>query len=140
MQLNATNPAATFASARAAVYAPDMEHATLWIKIDLGGRGQIGPGKIALLRRVRDDRSIAAAARAMGMSYRRAWLLIDQMNEACGRPVVRTRIGGHERGGAVLTEFGGRLIERYDAIVARARRSTASELDALIREVHQPSS
>lgn len=103
----------------------------LWIKVDLGARGQIGPGKIALLRAIREHRSIAAAARAMGMSYRRAWLLVDEIGRTLGRPVVDTHVGGARRGGAVLTDPGDRLIACYDRLLAHAQDGSAAALDAL---------
>jgi molybdate transport system regulatory protein len=99
--------------------------ATLWIKLDLGDAGQIGPGKIALLKAIGRERSIAAAARAMGMSYRRAWLLVNELNRAFDEPVVATHVGGRRRGGAELTPGGTALIARYEEIAAAAEAATA---------------
>lgn len=107
----------------------------LWVKIDLGNARQVGPGKIALLRLVGERRSIAAAAREMKMSYRRAWLLIDELNTIFGQPVVITHVGGKSFGGAELTPFGLRLIERFDAIIRRAAEAAREELAALAAEV-----
>lgn len=107
------------------------ESPRLWIKVDLGARGQIGPGKIALLKAIREHRSIAGAARAMGMSYRRAWLLVDEMGRTLGRPVVDTHVGGAGRGGAVLTEAGDRLIACYDRLLAHAQDGSAGALGQL---------
>jgi molybdate transport system regulatory protein len=103
----------------------------LWIKLIVPGRGQIGPGKVELLRRVERERSISAAARSMNMSYRRAWLLIDDLNRIFDAPVVETHVGGSGRGGASLTPFGTKLIRRYEEIVARSHRDCA----ALLREL-----
>jgi molybdate transport system regulatory protein len=103
----------------------------LWIKIYFAGRGQIGPGKIRLLQGIVEQRSISAAARATGMSYRRAWLLIDQMNKTFGAPVVRTHTGGNTRGGAELTPLGGEIVARYLELLAEAQAQGAGKLDEL---------
>jgi molybdate transport system regulatory protein len=107
----------------------------LWVKIDLGNARQVGPGKIALLRLVGERRSIAAAAREMKMSYRRAWLLIDELNTIFGQPVLVTHVGGRSFGGAELTPFGLRLIERFEAITRRTEEAAREELAALAAEV-----
>ncbi|HUS53497.1 MAG TPA: LysR family transcriptional regulator [Thermohalobaculum sp.] len=103
----------------------------LWIKIDFAGRGQIGPGKIRLLRGIAEHRSIAAAARAMEMSYRRAWLLVDQMNKTFGQPVVETHTGGSARGGAELTSLGAEIVGRYLELLAQAQAGSVEKLEAL---------
>jgi len=108
----------------------------LWIKIYFGDRGQIGPGKIRLLQGVAGQRSITAAARATGMSYRRAWLLIDQMNKTFRAPVVQTHTGGNTRGGAQLTPLGEEIVARYLELSAQAQAQSEGklgELAALIR-------
>ena len=107
----------------------------LWVKIDLGNARQVGPGKIALLRLVGERHSIAAAARDMKMSYRRAWLLIDELNTMFGQPVLTTHIGGKSFGGAELTPFGTRLIELFEAINRRTEEATREELAALAAEL-----
>ncbi len=104
----------------------------LWIKIDLGARGQIGPGKIGLLKAIVAEGSISAAARAMGMSYRRAWLLIDAINKTCGEPVVDTRIGGPDRGGASLTPLGEELVVLFEEVQAQAQQAAAQRLETLL--------
>lgn len=103
----------------------------LWIRLTLPGIGQIGPGKIELLRKIREHRSISAAAREMNMSYRRAWLLVDDLNAVFRRPVVEKWMGGKSRGGAKLTQTGERLVEGYDAVVARADSANRALLDEL---------
>jgi molybdate transport system regulatory protein len=103
----------------------------LWIKIDFAGRGQIGPGKVRLLRGIAEHRSIAAAARAMKMSYRRAWLLVDQMNKTFGRPVVATRTGGSARGGAELTPLGEEIVARYLDLLKQAQLGGTDKLQGL---------
>ena len=87
--------------------------AKLTLRIDFETADAIGPGKIRLLEQVRDTGSISAAGRAMDMSYRRAWLLIDRLNNAFREPVVTTKLGGKAGGGAVLTPFGEELITNY---------------------------
>ena len=108
----------------------------LWIKVYFGDRGQIGPGKIRLLRGIDVHRSISAAARAMGMSYRRAWVLVDQMNQTFGQPVVVTHTGGSARGGAELTALGCEIVARYTTLMEQAEAVSADkllELAALIQ-------
>ena len=105
----------------------------LWVKLILPGIGQIGPGKIELLRRISEQQSIAAAARAMGMSYRRAWLLVDEMNKMLTSPVVAKWQGGSSRGGASLTALGEKLVRSYDAMVAASTKANRSLLDELGR-------
>jgi molybdate transport system regulatory protein len=105
----------------------------LWVKIVLPGRGQVGPGKIALLRTMRDTGSISAAARALELSYKKAWQLVDEMNGMFKSPVVETRMGGSEHGGAQLTALGERLIEIYEQASETANGASAHLLDELRR-------
>lgn len=104
----------------------------LWIKLDFGEGAQIGPGKIALLEAVGREKSISAAARAIGMSYRRAWVLIDQVNQVTGQPVVETRMGGRRGGGAVLTEAGYRLVDDFRRLQDNAEARLQEDLDRLV--------
>jgi molybdate transport system regulatory protein len=105
--------------------------ATLSIRIDFSATGRLGPGKIELLERVAELGSISAAGRAMRMSYRRAWRLIDELNHAFGRPLVEAQIGGKNGGGAALTAFGRELVAHYRAIEVKAERAAAMHLQAL---------
>jgi len=105
--------------------------AKVTIRIDLSDRGAIGPGKIRLLELVGESGSISAAGRAMNMSYRRAWLLIDGLNQCFRTPVVETQLGGNRGGGAVLTQLGHDVIARYRAIERAAMKAGAAELAAL---------
>ena len=100
-------------------------------RIYIGDDIAIGPGKIDLLRQVGETHSIAAAARALGVPYKRAWLLIDSLNQGFGRPVVETATGGKGGGGASLTTLGQQLIKRYDALEASLNASAGQELQAL---------
>jgi molybdate transport system regulatory protein len=109
--------------------------ATLSIRIDFGPEHRIGPGKIQLLEQVAALGSIAAGGRALGMSYRRAWELIDELNGIFGRPVVTPKSGGKQGGGAVLTPLGLTLIARYRAIERAAADAAAAQMDALNGEL-----
>lgn len=77
---------------------------------------KLGPGKVALLEEIGRRGSISGAARAMGMAYRHAWEMIDDLNGCFAQPVVRVAIGGRTGGGAELTPWGRELIERFRAI------------------------
>ncbi len=103
----------------------------LFLRIDLGGSRLLGPGKVRLLELIDRQGSITAAGRAMGMSYRRAWLLVAELNELFRQPVVDTRHGGRSGGGAAVTPFGHEVIRRYRAIMAEAHAAAAEHLDAL---------
>jgi molybdate transport system regulatory protein len=109
------------------------DKAALWVKLTLPGVGQIGPGKIDLLRKIGEQQSISAAARAMDMSYRRAWLLIDELNKLFDQPVVAKWQGGKSKGGASLTKFGETLVANYDQLVVRANEANRELLAELGR-------
>jgi molybdate transport system regulatory protein len=96
---------------------------------------RLGPGKIELLELVDRHGSISEAARAMDMSYRRAWLLIAELNQGFRHPVVAAQTGGKGGGHAGLTDFGRELIRRYHAIESDARAAVAGHLDALAAEL-----
>jgi len=102
-------------------------------RIQFGPELAIGPGKIDLLRAVAATRSISAAARSLGLTYKRAWLLIDTLNGGFGRPVVETATGGRGGGGAFLTPLGEQLVARYDTLEARLNAAAREELKALSR-------
>jgi molybdate transport system regulatory protein len=110
-------------------------NAELWVKLTLPGIGQVGPGKIKLLRKIQEHQSIAAAARAMDMSYRRAWLLVDELNKLFAQPVVAKWQGGRSKGGASLTKFGEQLVERYDVLVERSNDVNRELLAEIARAV-----
>ena len=105
--------------------------ARLFLRVDLGGNRLLGPGKVRLLEVIGERGSISAAGRTMGMSYRRAWLLVDEINRSFHEPAVRTRPGGRSGGGAELTKVGREIIARYRAIERDAVRATADHLTAL---------
>jgi molybdate transport system regulatory protein len=105
--------------------------ATLSLRIDLAGGERFGPGKRQLLKLIDDLGSISAAGRAMGMSYRRAWLLIEEVNASFGTPLVEKAPGGTGGGGAVLTPAGHRVLQCLDEIDAAVSRSAAKALAQL---------
>jgi molybdate transport system regulatory protein len=104
---------------------------SLILRIYLDAQEHIGHGKIELLENIRSCGSISAAGRAMNMSYRHAWDLVDQMNRTCGCAVVETQEGGKSGGGARLTPFGASLIARYRQIERSVEIATRKELLAL---------
>jgi molybdate transport system regulatory protein len=104
-----------------------MADTRLSIRLDLTSGDRIGPGKIALLEAIRSTGSISAAARRLGMSYRRAWLLVEQINDALQEPAVTAAIGGRQGGGAALTPSGERVVELYRSIETIARASAKEE-------------
>lgn len=100
-------------------------------RVYIGADIALGPGKIDLLRRVGETRSIAAAARSMGIPYKRAWLLLDSLNQAFGRPLIQTASGGKGGGGATLTPLGQQLVVCYLALEERLNAEATAELEAL---------
>ncbi len=108
----------------------------LVLRLEFPDRFGLGRGKIELLEQIRATGSISAAGRAMGMSYRRAWLLADSMNQAFGTPVVETAQGGERGGGARLSPLGEALIERFRRMEALAGSALATDLAALDKAVN----
>lgn len=108
-----------------------MAHLKITIVLSSGAR--IGPGKAALLESVGGTGSISAAARAMGMDYKRAWLLIDSLNTAFSTPVVERSMGGAGGGGATLTKLGTDILARYRKLEAGAAKAAAADMRALER-------
>ncbi len=91
----------------------------------------IGPGKADILEAIGATGSIAAAGRAMGMSYKRAWLLVETMNTCFKTPLVETRRGGHVRGGATLTPTGEQVLASYRRMEALTESAIGDEMTAL---------
>ncbi len=94
-----------------------------------------GPGKADLLEAIEKTGSISAAAREMGMSYRRAWLLVDVMNRCFRKPLVETGRGGSERGGTSLTALGRSTLARYRSLQAATEKAAAPHLKKLTSEL-----
>ena len=114
--------------------------ASVSVRIDLPDGQRIGPGKIRLLERIEETGSISAAGRSMGMSYKRAWSLIDTLNRMFEEPVVASRHGGAQGGGAGVTPFGSELIQAYLAVEAQAKSATAARLGPILGKVAKPRS
>lgn len=91
----------------------------------------IGPGKADILEGIRDTGSIAAAGRRMGMSYKRAWLLVESMNACFTNPLVETSRGGRARGGATLTPEGEKVLACYRRMEALTARTIEDEMATL---------
>jgi molybdate transport system regulatory protein len=108
---------------------PAMPRVKISLIFESGAR--IGPGKARLLESIRDTGSISAAARDMRMSYKRAWVLLDSMNQAFTEPLVAAAPGGAGGGGAVLTEFGAEVLARYRHIQSVADAQASEDLAAL---------
>jgi molybdate transport system regulatory protein len=93
----------------------------------------MGPGKADLLQAIGETGSISAAARRMKMSYRRAWLLVDTMNQCFDGPLVETATGGNHGGGARITELGQEVLRRYREMDAKASAAVSKEIIAFTR-------
>lgn len=105
----------------------------LTLRIDFDDSRALGPGKVRLLEVLGETGSISAAGRAMGMSYRRAWMLVDALNQTFRHAVVETRGGGVGGGGASLTPFGASVVADYRAMEQEARAALARRLAKLER-------
>lgn len=108
-----------------------MVETRLTLRVDFGASRSIGPGKVRLLEAVGRTGSISQAGRELGMSYRRAWLLINDMNLCFRHAVVAARPGGSQGGGAKLTRFGEKLIRDYRAIERNALGAAKTRLRSL---------
>lgn len=110
---------------------------SLRIRIVFGEDAMLGPGKADLLERIRETGSIAAAGRSMGMSYKRAWLLVEEMNNAFRIPLVESTRGGTRGGGARLTDAGGEVLANYrklEDIMAEAGAARIGQIRALLKD------
>jgi molybdate transport system regulatory protein len=105
------------------------------IQLIIGEEIALGPGKADLLDAIEKTGSISAAARAMGLSYRRAWQLVDTMNRRFRAPVVEAGRGGIERGGAKVTAFGVEVLAQYRQLQQGLERTAAPHAEALIAQL-----
>ncbi len=105
----------------------------LSIRLDLASGARIGPGKVAVLEEIARSGSISAAGRALRMSYRRTWELVEELNRSLGTPVVEAAAGGSGGGGAALTRAGKAVVERYRAIEMDTALAARKHLLALGR-------
>ncbi len=115
-----------------------MGDVRLTVRIDFGADRALGPGKIRLLETIGKTGSISKAGRALEMSYRRAWLLVDDMNRSFREPVVTTQPGGAQGGGAALTSFGREVIAKYRSVESRAAKAADAQLRALEASLRNP--
>ncbi len=107
----------------------------LSLRIDFEGGGRLGPGKARLLECIAETGSISAGARAMGMSYKRAWDLVEETARIAGAPVVETRAGGAQGGGAKLTDAGARMLATFRAVEKAAAEAAAPHMARLVTKV-----
>ncbi|MDP3814827.1 winged helix-turn-helix domain-containing protein [Pseudomonas sp.] len=108
-----------------------MYRLDLKIRLYNGADIAMGPGKAELLEAIQQHGSISAAARALGMSYRRAWLLVETMNRSFKQPLVSTLAGGKQGGGTQLTALGVQVLRRYRALCAQAMAAAQDGADEL---------
>jgi molybdate transport system regulatory protein len=117
---------------------PRTTSPSLRIRILFGDDAMLGPGKADLLERIRDTGSIAAAGRSMGMSYKRAWMLVEEMNAAFREPLVTSTRGGAQGGGARLTDAGEEVLAQYrklEEIMAEAGAAGIAALQSMLRDI-----
>jgi len=107
-------------------------------RIDFDEQCSVGIGKITLLEAVADTGSLSQAARRLGMSYRRAWLLVDSMNAEFDTPVISATVGGSGGGGAQLTDFGRELARAYRALEGSVATLVARSMGAIAAHVASP--
>lgn len=108
-----------------------MDGDALKLRVKLSRFAALGPGKVDLLEAIGRRGSITAAAKDQGMSYRRAWLLVDEMNRALAEPVVEASFGGARGGGARVTATGRAVIDIYRRVQRKAEQAIRQELDEL---------
>lgn len=104
-------------------------------RIDFAEHSSLGPGKIRLLEAIRDSGSLSQGAREIGMSYRRAWLLVESLKQSFREPVTLASAGGRDGGGMLVTEFGDALIKSYRELERDFATSAARRLQAIIPTV-----
>ena len=103
-----------------------MADVSVTFRVDFGPNCALGPGKIALLENIASTGSLSEAARRLKMSYRRAWLLLEDLNTSFQQSVAQMSVGGRGGGGASLTRFGTELIHSYRALEAHVRKRAQS--------------
>ena len=109
----------------------------IFLRLDLTSRIRLGPGKIRLLEEIDRHGSISAAGRTMKMSYRRAWLLVSELNSHFREPLVTTRLGGAGGGKATVTALGRKVIRAYRTMEEEAQRIARRRAAALIEKLHE---
>ncbi len=112
-----------------------MSGPKLFLRLDLTSRVRLGPGKIRLLEAIEREGSISAAGRVLKMSYRRAWLLIDELNASFREPLVATKLGGIGGGKASVTALGRSVVRVYRAMEKEAERMVRRRSAPLLRQL-----
>lgn len=107
------------------------------MRIRKGETVALGPGKVDLLEAVREHGSISAAARSLDMSYRRAWLLIDELNQSLKSPATVSEQGGQSGGGCVLTPVGEEIVRLYREVEAQAQHACAKQINELTKLIRR---
>jgi molybdate transport system regulatory protein len=132
-------PSATATAAQRAA-SPAMSSPRIRFRVDFHDRCSVGIGKITLLEAIAHSGSLSQAARDIGMSYRRAWLLIDSMNSEFDTAVISATVGGSGGGGAQLTSFGRELIQAYRKLEDRVASLTIEHMREVVTHVAGPRS
>jgi molybdate transport system regulatory protein len=122
------------AGGTAAVRGYAMRRVSIHFRVDFGNASAIGPGKIALLETIARTGSLSQAARELGMSYRRGWLLLDSLNNSFRHPVAELSKGGKGGGGAILTPFGKALVAAYRKLEAGFQRRARATFAPIARD------
>lgn len=112
-------------------YAARMAAPRIRLRIDLTPACAVGPGKVALLEAIAKAGSLSGAARAIGMSYRRAWVLLEELNESFAVPLTQSMVGGAGGGGVDLTPFGREVIDTYRALEREVDALGARQLQGI---------
>jgi molybdate transport system regulatory protein len=112
-----------------------MAAAVVRFRIDFAKHSSVGPGKICLLEAIRAAGSLSQGARNIGMSYRRAWLLVDSLKQSFREPVTMASTGGRDGGGMLVTEFGDALIKNYRELERDFARLAERRLHPIIATV-----
>ena len=112
----------------------------LTLRVLAGNFPAMGPGKARLVGLIDSTGSISAAAREMGMSYRRAWQLVEAINASFNQPVVITAVGGKRGGGAMVTDFGRRMVAAYCHMESKASAAIAADLGKYAAHLRKPAS
>ncbi|MGF7007226.1 winged helix-turn-helix domain-containing protein [Aminobacter sp. BE322] len=107
---------------------------SLTLRLYLDPKGRLGPGKVELLEQIAATGSISAAARAMEMSYKRAWDLVEELKDMFGKPVVEAKTGGRHGGGAELTPLGAEVVRRFRDMERAVNEAAAPHIRALQAE------
>jgi molybdate transport system regulatory protein len=100
-------------------------------RVRLGEKGLLGPGKVELMELIHAQGSISAAGRSLGMAYRRAWMLVDELNGLFVKPVILKQTGGIRGGGAALTPFGRDIVACYRRIEETIEKAAAADIESL---------